>query len=143
MKKDKKVATEVLVNALESIDSYDQFLDQNKENLGIDPFKVALRKMMGVCMLDISEIIDRAQVDRTYGYQLFNGTRKPSRDKIIQLCLGMELNLKESNYLLKCAQKSPLYAKSERDSAIIYGISHAMTVDQVNELLAQYGLQLL
>lgn len=51
------------------------------------------------------QVIKKAQIDRTYGHQLFNGTGVPSRDKLLQLSIGMELDLKETQQLLKTAGK--------------------------------------
>lgn len=70
------------------------------------------------------QVIKKAQIDRTYGHQIFNGTRIPSRDKLIQLAFGFELSLDETQKLLKIAGKSMLYAKVKRDAACIFGISH-------------------
>ena len=84
-----------------------------------------------------AEVIKKAQIDRTYGHQLFNGTRVPSRDKLLQLSIGMELDLKETQQLLKTAGKSILYAKIKRDAAMIYGITHHMDVMEVQGLFAE------
>lgn len=37
------------------------------------------------------QVIRKAQIDRTYGHQFFNGRRNPSRDKLIQLAVGGRL----------------------------------------------------
>ncbi len=89
------------------------------------------------------QVIKKAQIDRTYGHQLFNGTRVPSRDKLLQLSIGMELDLKETQQLLKTAGKSILYAKIKRDAAVIYGITHHMDVMEVQGLLASIQAPLL
>ena len=65
------------------------------------------------------QVIKKAQIDRTYGHQLFNGTRNPSRDKLIQLAVGFELSLEETQTLLKKAGKSMLYPKIKRDAACV------------------------
>ena len=65
------------------------------------------------------EVIRRAGLDRTYGHQLFNGTRKPSRDKLMQLAFGLGLTVEETQSLLKEARKSLLYSKILRDAAIM------------------------
>ena len=45
---------------------------------------------------------------RNYAYQLFNGTRKPSRDKVIQLAFGFGLSVDDTQELLKVARQAPL-----------------------------------
>ncbi len=135
--KDDKLATDVLLSALEETTSYDEFLTENKQHLGIDQLTVALRKMSAKLNITPLQAIEAAQIERAYGYQIFNGTRKPSRDKLIKLAIGMGVSIEDANYLLKAVQKLPLYAKSERDSIIIYGLSHALDVDRLNALLIE------
>ena len=89
------------------------------------------------------QVIKKAQIDRTYGHQIFNGTRQPSRDKLIQLAFGFEFSLDETQTLLKKAGKSMLYPKIKRDAACIYGISHQMSVMDVQEFLLNMDVPLL
>ena len=89
------------------------------------------------------QVIKKAQIDRTYGHQLFNGTRNPSKDKLIQLAIGFELSLEETQTLLKKAGKSMLYPKLKRDAACIYAISHGMNVMELQELLLSVDVPLL
>lgn len=89
------------------------------------------------------QVIKRAQIDRTYGHQIFNGTRNPSRDKLIQLAFGFGLSLEETQTLLKKAGKSILYSKIKRDAACIYGLSHKRNVMEVQELLLSMDVPLL
>ena len=85
-------------------------------------------------------VILRADIDRSYGHQLFNGTRRPSRDKVIQLAFGLELSLPECQRLLQVAGKSPLYPRLRRDAVILYCLSHGKTVLEAREMLQSFGL---
>ena len=89
------------------------------------------------------QVIKKSQIDRTYGHQIFNGTRIPSRDKLIKLAFGFGLSLEETQKLLKIAGRSMLYAKLKRDAAIIFGLSHKMSVMEVQYLLASIDVPLL
>ncbi len=137
----KTLSTDVLLSALEKTENYDDFITENKDSMGVDKLKVALRKLSAKLKLTPLEIMERAQIERAYGYQIFNGTRKPSRDKLIQLAIGMQLSIDDSNYLLKCGQKLPLYAKAERDAIIIYALTHQMDIVETNCLLAEHDQQ--
>ena len=64
-------------------------------------------------------------------------------NSLLQLSIGMELDLKETQQLLKTAGKSILYAKIKRDAAVIYGITHHMDVMEVQGLLASIQAPLL
>ncbi len=135
MTDDKKFDTDLLISALENTETYEDFLSENKDFMGVDNITVALRKLSAKLDITPLDAINNAELDRAYGYQIFNGTRKPSRDKLIQIAVGMHLSLDDCNYLLKCGQKLPLYAKSQRDAIIIYALAHSMSIMELNALL--------
>ena len=93
--------------------------------------------------LSKSNVIKNADLDRTYSYEILRGDKKPSRDKILQLCIGANFNLEESNKALKIGNAGELYAKVPRDSVIIYGINKNLSIMAINELLFSYKLTLL
>ena len=41
-----------------------------------------------------SELIKMTNLHRTYAYQIFNGQKKPSRSKIIQIALALQLDIR-------------------------------------------------
>ena len=89
------------------------------------------------------DVIRQAQIERTYGYQIFNGTRMPSREKLLQLAFGFGRTFEETQELLKKSGKGGLYSKIKRDAACIFALSHRMHMQEVQELLASIGLPLL
>ena len=88
-------------------------------------------------------VIQRAQIERSYGHQLFNGTRRPSRDKVIQLAFGFGLDLKQTQYLLKIAGQSPLVPQVKRDAAILYCVLHQLPLHEVQTLLENFQMRAL
>ena len=80
-----------------------------------------------------------AEINDIYGYQLFAGSRKPSRDKLIALCIGMSLTLDRTQALLKATGFAPLYAKNKRDSILIFGIQNNQTVLEINTALYDHA----
>jgi transcriptional regulator with XRE-family HTH domain len=89
------------------------------------------------------QVIRKAGIERSYGHQLFNGTRKPSRDKVIQLAFGLGLDLDETQKMLQLAQKSPLYPKIKRDAAIVYCLTHDKDIMETQTMLHSLDLTLL
>ncbi|MCL2820130.1 MAG: hypothetical protein FWD38_04780 [Oscillospiraceae bacterium] len=89
------------------------------------------------------QVIKKADIERTYGHQLFNGTRTPSRDKVIQLAFGFEMGYEETQKLLSVARKSSLHPKVKRDAVIIYAIEHELTLDDVQATLFDLEIKLL
>lgn len=94
-----------------------------------------LRQLLGERHLTMGEIIQRCNLDRSYGYQLFNGTRRPTRNMLITLSLHLELGEKEAQRLLKLSGRPTLYARNRRDAALLYALNHRLTPAQAEELL--------
>ncbi|GAA0069078.1 hypothetical protein UT300003_06010 [Clostridium sardiniense] len=82
-----------------------------------------------------SALINKADISRTYGYQILSGDKNPSRDKIIKLCISAKLNLDETERALAIAKVGKLYAKDPRDSALIFAINKGLSVADANEFL--------
>ena len=89
--------------------------------------------------LTVQDVVVRCNMDRSYAYQLFNGTRRPSRDFLLRLALLLKLGEDEAQRLLKIAGRQPLYARSRRDAAVLYGLTHNLTADATQDLLAELG----
>lgn len=70
-------------------------------------------------LLERKQLTRAAGLARTYGYQLFDGTYTPTRDKLIQLAFGFQLTVEETQALLKAAGYAVLYPRNARDVVII------------------------
>ena len=135
--------TDALLENILSAKDFNEVLSANSEAFvekSISEYLQDLCRERGVIP---EQVIKKSQIDRTYGHQIFNGTRLPSRDKLLMLSFGFELSLDETQELLKTAGKSILYPKVKRDAAIIYGISHKMNIMDVQYLLTSVHLPLL
>lgn len=122
---------------------FKRVLDKNEDEFKEQSISEYLQRLCAEREMVPGQVIQKSQIDRTYGHQIFNGTRVPSRDKLIQLAFGMGLSLDETQKLLKISGKGALYAKIKRDAACIFGISHGMSVMEVQELLASIEVPLL
>lgn len=135
--------TDALLKNILSAKDFNEVLDANAATFveqSVSEYLQDLCRERGVIP---EQVIKKSQIDRTYGHQIFNGTRLPSRDKLLMLSFGFELSLDETQELLKTAGKSILYPKVKRDAAIIYGISHKMNIMDVQYLLTSVHLPLL
>ena len=54
-----------------------------------------------------ADLIAQAGIQRNYGYQILNGTKNPSKEKIISLCLALHLDVAQTQRALKIAQTAP------------------------------------
>ncbi len=93
---------------------------------------------------EVSEcIIRRANIERSFGHQLFKGTKKPSRDTVLKLIFGFEANVDTAQELLKHAGMSTLYPRIKRDAAIIYCINNQFTIVETQNVLYEMKLTLI
>ena len=98
------------------------------------------RKQKGMSIADMQK---KSCIDRTYIYQIMDGSKKPGRDKIIAMAVACKMTLPECQRALEIAQEGILYAKSRRDSLIIYAINKKLTIMELNALLEEHGLPVL
>lgn len=141
MKQKTYVPTQHLVEALQAHDSFAEFLKENQEGLGQEDFKIHIRLRMFECGLELAEIFNRAHLKPSYAYQILNGQRRPTRDKIIQFAFGMGLGLDAANQLLSSATKQTLYAKRTRDAAIMHALIHGQSIESLNQHLKSQALE--
>jgi len=87
-----------------------------------------------------SDVVVRTGLDKAYVYQIFDGKKKPSRDKLITIAFGMKLNEEETQRMLKLSGHRALWVKDERDVLLLFAILHGMSLVEVHTLLENYGL---
>ena len=129
--------TGYLLKTLLRTDEYSQF--QELKDNGVVSLADHLDALLDQKETSKAEVIYRARLDTVYGYQIFNGTRKPSRDKLLQLAFGFPLTYKETLTLLRIAGVDSLYVRRRRDSMIIFALNKGFSLEQLNELLEQEG----
>ena len=85
--------------------------------------------------LTAASVIQNAQIQRNYGYQILNGSKNPGRNKVIALSLALHFSLDETQRALTLSGENILYSKNKRDSILIFSIQKRLSVQQTNELL--------
>ena len=88
-----------------------------------------------------SQAIKNSNLDRTYGYEIFKGQKVIGREKLIALCIGIGLNLTETQRALTIGKQKILYAKDARDSIIIFSINNNYSIMETNELLFEENFE--
>ena len=109
------------------------------EDYALPPLPIYLNSLLHRHGLTVQDVVIACNLDRSYGYQLFNGTRRPSREFLLRLALLLKLGEDEAQRLLKIAGRQPLYARSRRDAAVLYALTHNLTADATQDLLAELG----
>ena len=98
-----------------------------------------LRQLIACAGFSPKKAIFCCNFDRSYGYQLLNGTRTPTRAQLITLALVLSVEEETAQRLLKLAGRPVLYARNRADAAVLYGLSHGLSLQQTDELLKSLG----
>ena len=82
----------------------------------------------------------KSGLERTYAYHIFSGQKsKPARTKLLALSRAMNLNLDETQHLLRYAKLNTLYARDPWDAVVILAIERDFSVEDTNRLLDDLG----
>lgn len=130
-------STDELIKVLKNASSAEEFIENNFEDIKNTTFTEYLNQCMVDRNMSRAQIIDGANIQKNYGYQIFDGSKKPSRDKVLALCFSMALSLDEANRLLKLSDHAILYPRIKRDSIIIFALEKKQTLIDTNILLDQ------
>lgn len=84
-------------------------------------------------------VVREAGINETFGYQIFTGARRASRDNLLKLAFAMGCSLRETNRLLQAGGANELYCKNRRDAIGIFAISHGYTLQKTEEELYRFG----
>ena len=110
---------------------------------GDNPFGEYVKGLLREKGMSQKELFLRAGIDEKTGYKYISGEKHtPQRDIIIRLCLCAKMTLKECSRALKLYGMSPLYAKTDRDAALIIAFNRGIyETDKADEILERYGLE--
>lgn len=127
--------TDQLMNELMKAHNISNYLKENSIYMISDELPTYLTNILKKKKLVKSAVIKNSELSEVMGYQIFSGTRKPSRDSLLSICIAMQLDVEETQEILKIAQFASLYPKTKRDCIIINGIATGKSVAQINETL--------
>lgn len=134
--------TEKLNKVLKSahIEDFDNFKSENKDKLTSYDYAFSnyMHDLIDKSDLNMQQLAVRAGLVESTFRDTINETKAKDRDKIIRICVAMELTLEETNRALKLSKLSELYSKEKRDALIILCINNKVyNVDKVDELLTE------
>lgn len=135
--------TDRLQQELMSTSDLDRFLSENDASFRDTPLQEALQRVFDEKGLSKAMLAKRSGISEVYLHQLFSGRRFPSRSRLLCVCFGLGATMEETQALLQQARYAPLYSRDRRDAIIIYGLSHAMDLFQINDKLFTENLDTL
>lgn len=131
-------STTELEKALQECSEFKNFYDENRESFSDGDFVRMLNDLMNAREMKSAVLFMRSGIGSVYGYQILNGIRRPKREKVLCLSLGLELTLEETQKLLHAGGYAPLYVKNTRDCVVTYAICNRLNVEQTNAMLFEY-----
>lgn len=124
-----------ILHATRTTSELQEYTENLAANSGFHSFSEYLCHILREREITESVLIRDSQIQRTYAYQILNGTKNPGRDKVIALCLAANMNFEETQRALTLADLGQLYPRRHRDSILIFALEHNLNAQQTNELL--------
>ena len=138
-----RLTTDELMNVLLEERNPTGFLRSNNTEIGLPSFREYLEKLRHAKGESAEKIVLRGNIEKSYGHQIFRGVRKPSRDTVIKLAFGFEMDVEDAQKMLRTAGMSMLYPRVLRDAVVIYSLHNHISVIDTEIILQQLDLPLL
>lgn len=138
-----RVISAALNDDLENAKSIGSYLERNEVNMIPHSLPEHLRLLLKQKGMRRSDVARGSLLDRKYIYQIFDGTKTPSRDKLIAMAFGLRLSAEEAQTMLKLSENRELYVRDRRDAIILFALQRNMSIFETNDLLYEYGYTVL
>ncbi|MCR2049141.1 helix-turn-helix domain-containing protein [Acetatifactor muris] len=128
---------------LKNTKSISSYLERNEANMIPRSLPEHLRLLLNQKGMRRADVARGSLLDRKYIYQIFDGTKIPSRDKLIAMAFGLRLSAEEAQTMLKLSENRELYVRDRRDAIILFALQRNMSIFETNDLLYEYGYAVL
>ncbi len=126
--------TTELLNRLKQAEDINGFIEENSGEFMETSFVDFLNEMLVCKNTSVADVM-KGSGQSDYVYKIFRGERKPSRDIVIAVAVGMGLDADEAQLLLRIAKLARLDPRDKRDSVIIYGLKEKLDIGRINDIL--------
>ncbi len=127
--------TDDLCQELMEKDNLDSYLQTNCTQFLHQDIAELLTALYDKKSISKAALARESGMSEVYLHQVFSGRRRPSRDRILCLCIGLNATLEETRLLLKRAGYAQLYPKLQRDAIVIHGLIHHTPLTVINDNL--------
>lgn len=131
--------TDELLKALKNASDIESFFKSHENQFINETTSSYLNKMLELRNINISAIAKNSGTGE-YVYKIFRGDRAASRDVLISIAFSMKLSLEETQLLLRISKFAILDSRNRRDSVIIYGLTHNLTVFETDDILEEQNM---
>lgn len=113
----------------------DTYINNNRPFFSDKSVAELLTELYNKKKVSKASLARNAGISEVYLHQVFAGRRKPSRDRLLCLCIGLGASLEETQRILTQASHAQLYPKIKRDAIISHGIIHHTELAMINDTL--------
>ena len=131
----KQKSTDDLQQELMGSLNLNAFRSENQEHFSTESIPEILNRLFEKRELSKAALAKQSGMSEIYLHQIFAGRRNPTRSRLICLCYGLNATLDETQELLKLCGMAQLYPKIKRDTIIMYGIVHGVSLFEINDKL--------
>ncbi len=136
-------STEELFHEIQSGKEVLEYLEENQEEIMQCTLPEYLKQWLSEKNTSKAMVVKKSNLSKPYVYQIFQGKKSPSRDKIIALSFGFAMNCEETQKFLKQAGYRELYPRDGRDVLILSGIRDKLDIIAMNERLYDHEVEVL
>lgn len=138
-----KKSTENLWDEMLVTDNADTFFENNPDDIVFNGIEEMFSHFLAQKKLKKGEVFNAANISERFGRMIISGERGATRDKVIQLCFGLRLNLAEAQRFIKISGNRELYVRDPRDAVIIFSIKDGKNLIDTNLELEKKRLTIL
>lgn len=131
----KSKTTGDLQSELMSQPDLDAYIKDNTEFFADHTVTDLLAELYARKDISKAELARQAGMSEVYLHQVFSGRRRPSRDRLLCICIGLGATLEETQTLLKQASYAQLYPRVRREAIICHGMVHGTPLAEINDTL--------
>jgi len=135
--------TDELKHELQNAKDISDYLKKNTSEMSVESLPEHLKQCLKKKGISKADVVRGSNLTKAYVYQIFQGKRYPSRDKVIALAFGLTLTVDETQILLKQAGYRELYPRDPRDAFLLFSISNGQSIIDANELLYENNIDVL
>lgn len=132
---DKAKLTEMVINSSNRT-SLDELLENVYDRKPIDSIILQGLERLDMTMERMTEM---AYINRATGYKIINNKIRPKQDVLLRIAFALKFGPDETQELLKSGHCALLTASRPRDVILIYGLKHHLLLEEIDDLLLEYG----
>lgn len=125
--------TRELLTNIRRMSSPDSLKNDDYKDIDFPTYINAIMKENGIKATDL---ILHLNIEKSYLYQILKGRRAPGREFLIDFSIYARLTLDDTQRLLKIGKRQPLYPRNRKDAAIIYAITHKMSMEKYKDFIS-------